>query len=206
VEAIRQEHPQIGISIDTFRSKVAAEALDCGADIVNDVSAGLLDASMLSTVTEKRGVWMMMHMRGSPETMMSPNMLDYGEEGVVAGSARELGSAVSRALCGGIPRWDIIVDPGIGFAKNAPQNSELVQHLALWKNIMGGYPCLIGLSRKSFLCSAVPRLRKEPADARDFASAGAVAAATCSGADIFRLHNPAVGDAVAAAYALRPRH
>jgi dihydropteroate synthase len=206
VDAIRREHPQIAISIDTFRSQVAAEALDAGADIVNDVSAGHLDVAMRSTVGTKRAAWIMMHMRGTPETMMSHAMTDYGHEGVVAGSARELCSAVTSAVGAGIPRWDVVVDPGVGFAKTACQNVDLLQHLGMWKKRVGSYPCVVGLSRKSALCNVVPHLRDQPANERDFASAGAVVAAMAGGADVFRLHNAAVRDAVAAAYALWPRN
>jgi dihydropteroate synthase len=201
VDAIRREHPQIAISIDTFRSQVAAEALDAGADTVNDVSAGHLDVAMRSTVGTTRAAWIMMHMRGTPDTMMS----DYGHEGVVPGSARELCAAVMSAVGAGIPRWDIVVDPGIGFAKTACQNVDLLQHLAMWKKHDGSYPCVVGLSRKSALCNVVPHLQDQPANKRDFASAGAGVAAMAGGADVLRLHNAAVRDAVAAAYALWPR-
>lgn len=204
VSAIRAEHPALAISVDTFRSSVAASAVESGADIVNDVSAGRLDPKMTEVVLAKRCAWAMMHMRGTPATMMSPEATDYEPDGVVASAAAELSHAVLGAGRAGVPRWDIIVDPGFGFAKSASQSRELARQLALWKAKAGSFPCMVGLSRKSSLTHIVPRLREEGASDRDFATAGAIVAALHSGADMLRVHNPYMIDAVAAAYDLLP--
>lgn len=203
IGAIRKEFPSLAISVDTFRAKVAAEAFDAGADLVNDVSAGRLDADMLRTVYSKRCPWALMHMRGTPETMMSAEMTDYGDEGAPAVTARELRISLDRAAVEGIPRWDIIVDPGYGFAKSADQSLDLARKFAKWKSDVGGYPTLVGLSRKSSLTSIVTRLKEESPESRDFASAGAAVAAMYAGADVVRVHNPAVADTVAVAHEMR---
>jgi dihydropteroate synthase/2-amino-4-hydroxy-6-hydroxymethyldihydropteridine diphosphokinase len=204
VGAIRREHPGLAVSVDTFRSRVAAEALDAGADLVNDVSAGRLDANMVNVVRSKRCAWAMMHMRGTPETMMRADATDYGPGGVAPTVALELSGAVSQAVAGGVPRWDIVVDPGLGFAKGAAQSRDLARGLAAWKSAMGAFPCLVGLSRKSCLTHVVPRLRGTEARDRDFATAGAIVAAMYSGADILRVHNPRMADVVAVAHDMRP--
>jgi dihydropteroate synthase len=199
VRAVRQAYPEVIISVDTFQSRVAAAALDCGADMINDVSAGRLDDKMHDVVMSWNCLWVQMHMRGTPQTMTSAAMRDYRPEGAVVGSASELGSAVARAVCSGIPRWQLLVDPGIGFAKDATQSAAILRDLASWRRRVGPYPCVVGVSRKSALCGPIPRLRQEDVAARDFATSGAVVAAMYAGAEMFRLHNPKVADALRAA-------
>lgn len=202
VRAIRDELPSLAISVDTFRAGVAEAAADAGADIVNDVSAGRLDPRMPAVVRATRCAWALMHMRGTPETMMEPAATDYGPGGVVAQSAAELAEAVAGAAAAGVPRWDVMVDPGFGFAKTAEQTRDLARALAQWTVAVGDYPCLVGISRKSALTRMIPRLRNEGASMRDFATAGAIVAAMYCGADMLRVHNPRLVDSVTAAYEL----
>lgn len=141
IELILKEFPEGIISADTFRSNVAKKAIDSGAAIINDISAGHLDSNMLSVIAELQVPYIMMHMKGTPQTMKELNqyedltseVLFYFSERIAA--ARKLGIN------------DLIIDPGFGFAKNIQQNFELLKKLELLKNIE--LPILVGLSRKS---------------------------------------------------------
>uniref|UniRef100_A0A6T6CEB6 Pterin-binding domain-containing protein n=1 Tax=Compsopogon caeruleus TaxID=31354 RepID=A0A6T6CEB6_9RHOD len=117
IESIRKEFPDIVISIDTFRSSVAAEAVQVGADIVNDVTAGRYDPLMLPTIQAKGVPCILMHSRGTPSTMDQARDYSGFERGVVDGIIHELKLGISNAMHSGILRWRIIVDPGFGFAK-----------------------------------------------------------------------------------------
>ncbi|KAG8631188.1 hypothetical protein KVT40_000328 [Elsinoe batatas] len=165
--------PSIPTSVDTYRAKVAKATpelgyqfppttenkqphIEPGAHIVNDISAGLLDREMLSTVAKQRQTLVLMHMRGTPETM---NKLTDYPEGVVEGVAEELKQRVAEAEAAGIPRWRIVLDPGIGFAKTAEQNWELLRSLTELREWDGleGLPWLVGTSRKRFLGDALAK-------------------------------------------------
>lgn len=143
VELLVKKFPSILLSIDTFRAKVAREAVSAGAALVNDISAGLLDEQMLETVSELQVPYILMHMRGTPQTMKSNTQYEdlvkevifYLSERVAA--ARELGIN------------DIIIDPGLGFAKTVAQNFELL-NAADQLQILD-LPVLIGVSRKSMI-------------------------------------------------------
>lgn len=179
------------VSVDTFYSKVARECINAGADIVNDVSGGLLDEQMLSTVAELNKTIVLMHMRGNPETMTG--LTDY-PDGVVNGVRRELGERVRAALKAGIPPWRIILDPGIGFAKTEAQNLELLRSLAELRKPpskpeeedLSKYPWLIGPSRKGFIGKITG---VEEAKWRQFGTAAAVTACVAGGAEIVRVHD-----------------
>ncbi|PWA03023.1 hypothetical protein BB558_000811 [Smittium angustum] len=132
----RQNGNKYLISVDTFVAKVAREALDAGADIINDVSGGDADPEMFKLAAEKGCPIVIMHMRGTPKTMNS--LTDYGSAGdmgsgkgdVVLGIRFELAKKVRAALNAGIPRFNIILDPGIGFAKTHEQNFEILRRLS----------------------------------------------------------------------------
>lgn len=175
----------VAISIDTFRASVAKAAVEVGANIVNDVSAGQMDPDMLPTVAKLGCTIILMHMRGTPETMM--RMTSY-PEGVVACVANELTDRVQAAEEAGIRRWRIVLDPGIGFAKDSVQNLELLKRLKELKGYetLKGLPWLVGTSRKSFIGKITGE--KEPAD-RVWGTAGAVTAAIQGEADIVRVHD-----------------
>lgn len=175
----------VAISIDTYRADVAREAVKAGADIVNDVSAGQLDQSMLSTMAELGKTVILMHMRGTPSTM---NDLAHYPDGVVETVGRELAETVKAAEAAGIRRWRIILDPGIGFAKNQSQNLELLRRLHELRHIreLQGLPWLVGPSRKRFIGKITG---VEDASKRGWGTAAAVAAAVQGGAEIVRVHD-----------------
>lgn len=177
----------IAISIDTFYGTVAKAAIEAGADIVNDVSAGTLDPEMLHTVAKLHKTIILMHMRGDPSTMNS--MTSY-PQGVVHGVGQELLDRVKAAEAAGIARWRIILDPGVGFAKTQAQNLELLRRLDDLRNFPGlqGMPWLIGTSRKGFIGKITGV--KQPSQ-RIWGTAAAVTASIQGGADIVRVHDVA---------------
>jgi len=187
IELIRSmpETSNVAISVDTYRASVAAEAVKAGADIINDVSAGTMDPEMLSTVSRTGKTVVLMHMRGTPETMTT--MTDY-PDGVVETVGRELLARVEAAEAAGIRRWRIVLDPGIGFAKTQAQNLELLRRLDELRDYEGlkGLPWLVGASRKGFI-GRITDVR-EPRE-RSWGTAAAVTAAVKGGADVVRVHD-----------------
>jgi dihydropteroate synthase len=148
IKAIRQTLPQVIISIDTFRHQVAKAAVESGAHIVNDVSCGLLDEDMFDTVQSLGVPYIAMHMRGTSKNMMQ--FTEYNSS-VVSGVATELERRIDILLKQGFPRWLLIVDPGIGFAKTFGQNMELIRSVGEFKSRLFQLPVLVGVSRKGFL-------------------------------------------------------
>ncbi len=143
VNAVRKQFPHALLSIDTFRSKVAKECVASGASIINDISAGLQDSNMLPTVAALNVPYVMMHMRGTPQSMQQQtDYKDLVKEIVLFFSER---TAAAKSY--GIK--DIIIDPGFGFAKTLEQNYQLLQQLD-FLNILD-YPILAGISRKSMI-------------------------------------------------------
>jgi len=179
------EAANTAISIDTYRARVAAEAVAAGADIINDVSAGTLDPDMLSTAARTGKTVVLMHMRGTPETMTK--MTDY-PDGVVETVGRELLARVKAAEAAGVRRWRIVLDPGIGFAKTQAQNIELLRRLDGLRAYEGlrGMPWLVGASRKGFIGKVTGV--QEPRE-RVWGTAAAVTAAVQGGADVVRVHD-----------------
>lgn len=143
VELLLKNFPEVLLSIDTFRSKVAQEAVTAGAALINDISAGLLDPEMLPTVAKLQVPYILMHMRGTPQTMKG--LTDYDD--LVKEVLFYLSERVAAARALGLN--DIIVDPGLGFAKTITQNYELLN--ATEKLQILDLPILIGLSRKSMI-------------------------------------------------------
>lgn len=170
----------VPLSVDTRRASVARAALDAGAEIVNDVS-GLGDPGMADVVAAARAGVVVMHMRGTPQTMQS--LADYGD--VVDDVAAELSVSLDRADAAGIGRERIVVDPGIGFAKTGAQNLELIAGLDRLTARLGR-PVLLGASRKAFLGALLGGV---PADARDAGTVGACVAGLARGARLFRVHD-----------------
>jgi len=143
IEAINLEFPDTIISIDTFRSKVASTALDAGAKMVNDISAGRLDNNMIEMVG-KRGVpFIAMHMRGTPQTMKENTEYDD----LLRDVAVYFSEVKSKCLAAGIK--DVIIDPGFGFAKTLEQNYYLLKNLTYFLSL--NCPILVGVSRKSMI-------------------------------------------------------
>ena len=178
---------RVAISIDTYRASVARSAVEAGADIVNDVSAGTMDPTMLQTVADLGCSVILMHMRGDPSNMTSKEHTSY-PGGLLKTIGEELGARVEAALSAGIRRWRIILDPGIGFAKTGEQNLEILRNFGQLRDQaqLQGLPWVIGASRKAFLgkISGV----KEPRE-RVWGTAAAVAAAIQGGADVVRVHD-----------------
>lgn len=144
LEAIRKYHPDILISVDTFRADVARRCVsDWEADIINDISGGNLDAEMWPTVAELQVPYILMHMRGTPSSMQS--LCDYND--VTADVIRDLAFKIDAMHQLGIA--DIIVDPGFGFAKDINQNYQLMAELDQFKQLNA--PLLVGISRKSMI-------------------------------------------------------
>lgn len=145
---MRKIAPSILVSVDTFRADVARYAVESlGVDMVNDISAGLLDDNMVATVAQLKVPYIAMHMRGTPATMSEMTQYDN----VVADVMRELSQRINEFTLAGIN--DIIIDPGFGFAKTTEQNYELLQNLELFHEL--GYPLLVGVSRKSMIYRAL---------------------------------------------------
>ena len=192
--------PPFAISIDTYRAAVAEAAVREGADIINDISAGLLDPDMLPTVARLGCTYIMMHMRGTPHTMTSKENTTYDRD-LIETIKNELGDRVAAAEAAGIRRWRMILDPGIGFAKTASQNLEILRRLreltlegrasdrnASTSRNLEGIPWLVGASRKGFIGKITGV--KEAAQ-RGWGTAATVTAAVAGGADIVRVHDVA---------------
>lgn len=135
--------PEIIISVDTFRASVARKAIAAGAAIINDISAGQLDHEMMSTVGELGVPYIMMHMRGTPQTMKNLAMYEDITKEVLYYFSERVAVARSHKIN------DLIVDPGFGFAKTASHSFELLNKLAIFKQL--GLPILAGVSRKSMI-------------------------------------------------------
>jgi len=143
IEQLVTLFPEIIISVDTFRASVARKAIAAGAAIINDISAGQLDPEMMSTVGELGVPYIMMHMRGTPQTMkelavyenITKEVLHYFSERVAVARSHKIN--------------DLIVDPGFGFAKTANHSFELLNKLAIFKQL--DLPILAGVSRKSMI-------------------------------------------------------
>lgn len=187
IELIRSipEARHVVISVDTYRALVAGKAIASGADIINDVSAGLLDSDMLPTVARLGKTICLMHMRGTPRTM---SQLNSYPDGLIPTVASELLERVAAAEAAGIRRWRIILDPGIGFAKNQDQNLELLRRLDDLRHWPGleNFPWLVGSSRKNFVGKITGV--DEPSE-RVWGTAATVAAAVQGGADVVRVHD-----------------
>lgn len=198
IEGIRKRS-DIAISVDTYKSYVVSRALECGIQIVNDISglgaafihelAGVeipedhvSDWRQYGRIVAQYDVYIvLMHMRGTPSDMQSRTAYDDPVREICT----ELDLSINRAVESGIPRDKIILDPGIGFAKTAEQNLVLLKHLRVFKD--KGYPLLVGLSRKSFL--GVYTGREE--DERLTPTIALNATSILQGADIIRVHDVA---------------
>ncbi|KAJ0039109.1 hypothetical protein Pint_23481 [Pistacia integerrima] len=179
------------ISVDTFYSKVASEAVSKGAHIVNDVSAGLLDPDMYRVVAALKVPYIAMHMRADLSTMQNEENLKYDD--VCKQVASELYSRVKDAELSGIPAWRIIIDPGIGFSKKTEHNLDILLGLSTIRKEIASKslavsraPMLIGPSRKRFLGEICNR---PSAAERDPATVASISTGVLEGANIVRVHN-----------------
>ena len=178
MEAVRAAAPNIPVSIDTFRADVAFKAItELDANMINDISGGMLDPKMEETVAKLNVPYIRMHMRGTPETM---SKLTHYED-VTAEVLADLSEKLNQLSLAGIN--DIIVDPGFGFAKTTEQNYELLRNLNLFHIL--NRPVLVGVSRKSMIYRP---LNTSPHEALT----GTIAINTialCNGASILRVHD-----------------
>jgi dihydropteroate synthase len=184
IEGIRQHRDiqSIPISIDTTKASVARSAIQAGADIVNDVSGGQFDERMFETVAQLGVPYVLMHMRGTPATMTQ--MTDYDD--VVGEILAYFERQIDRAVNAGIDRSQIIIDPGIGFAKQYQQSIEIIRHLERFEIL--DLPLLVGVSRKSFIGKMIDQPDPER---RLWGTSAACCAAIARGADILRVHDVA---------------
>jgi dihydropteroate synthase len=175
----------VPMSIDTTRAAVAERALAAGAGVVNDVSGGLADPGMAALVAEVGCPWVLMHWRGHSRQMQ--DLAEYGD--VVADVRDELRARVDAATSAGVDRSQLILDPGLGFAKRAEHNWRLAAHL---DELMAlGFPVLIGASRKSYLgrLLAGPDGQPRPADDREAATIATSLLAAQAGVWGIRVHD-----------------
>ena len=143
IQLIMSHFPEALLSIDTFRSKIASIGIENGAALINDISAGSLDEKMMEVIAKYNVPYIMMHMRGTPQTMQS--LTNY--ENIVKEMLLYFSEKVTKARSLGIN--DLIIDPGFGFAKTLDQNYEVLQNLELFQ--MLDLPILAGISRKSMV-------------------------------------------------------
>ncbi|MEG3894792.1 MULTISPECIES: dihydropteroate synthase [unclassified Microcoleus] len=183
VQILRQKAEIFGsvpISVDTTRAQVAKAAVEAGADIINDISGATFDSKMLSTVAELKVPIILMHIRGTPQTMQK--LTDYRD---LIGEIREfLESRIAAAVAAGIDKSQIILDPGIGFAKNYTQNLAILRELPKFRVL--NCPILVGVSRKSFIGHI---LNQPEAKQRIWGTAAACTSAIANSADILRVHD-----------------
>lgn len=169
----------VPISIDTVSPEVAKECLEAGADIINDVSGLKRSGSDMAKLIKQFGAGIvLMHSRGTPETMQS--LVHYDD--IVAEVMNELSESIRMALNAGIEREQIVVDPGLGFAKTPEQSLKLLEKIGVFHDL--GFPVLVGPSQKSFIGTVTGRGVEE----RMFGTAACVAACVREGVQIVRVH------------------
>jgi dihydropteroate synthase len=183
--ALRRLRPRVHvpISVDTCKAAVATAAIDAGADVVNDVTAGTGDSAMLGVVQRAEVPIVLMHMQGTPATMQDAPAYPGGD--VVSAVVGYLRERVAAARAAGIPGDHIIVDPGIGFGKTTAHNLALISGLGAVVAL--GFPVLVGPSRKRF----IGEITGGPAAADVHGTAAAVALAVDRGAAMVRVHDVA---------------
>ena len=180
IKELKLLHPDIPISVDTFHHSVAEKVLTVGADWVNDVSGGRHDPEIFSVIADKGCPYVLTHSRGNSKTMDS--LATYTN--VVKDVKNELVNQIDIAVSKGIKNEQIIIDPGIGFAKNVDQNLTLLQNLEEFVSM--NYPILIGASRKRFIGSVI----NEPDPTKRIFGTSAVASrCVIAGVDILRVHD-----------------
>jgi dihydropteroate synthase len=175
----------VAVSVDTMRAGVAADALDAGARIVNDVSGGLADPAMAPLLAERGVPWILMHWRGHSKDMNS--LASYRD--VLTDVRDELSARVDAALAAGVAPEQLVLDPGLGFAKEAEHDWALLHGLDQLQKL--GFPVLVGASRKRFLgrLLAAPDGTPRPPDGREDATAAVSALAAAAGVWGVRVHD-----------------
>jgi dihydropteroate synthase len=178
IKLVAKEIPDAVISIDTFRSHIAREAiLGCGAHIINDITGGEADPDMFDLVEELKVPYILMHMRGNPQTMQS--LTEYDD--VVADILRWFAPRIHRLQASGVK--DIIIDPGFGFSKTSSQNFEMLRRLSDFS--VAGLPLMAGLSRKSSIWKTLGITADQALNGTTVMNTIAL----INGADILRVHD-----------------
>ena len=180
VQAVAEQF-QIPISVDTYKAKVAREALSAGACVINDITALHGDPNMCQIVADAQAGVILMHMQGVPATMQKAPTY----QNVVTEVHAWLTEVASQAVDRGIDSSRIMIDPGIGFGKTFDHNLEILRHLMQFRGI--GYPMLVGVSRKKF----IGRILDLPVHQREEGTAATVAWSIINGANVVRVHDVA---------------
>lgn len=179
---LKKERPDCVISVDTRKPDVALETVCAGADIINDIS-GLQYSERIAEIAAKYKTGLvLMHMRGTPQTMQAYENLEYNE--LITDICKFLKNAAATAVSIGVPSNCIVLDPGIGFSKNVAQNLEITAKISRIKEL--GFPVLAGPSRKSFIGKI---LSEDIPDKRVWGTAGAAAWLALKKTDIIRVHD-----------------
>lgn len=178
LQPLLQHYPDVVVSVDTFRSSVARQCVEkYGVAMINDISGGELDERMFDTVAQLRVPYIMMHMRGTPQTMQQQT--DY--EDVTADLLKYFSLKLERLFRLGLN--DVILDPGFGFSKTLEQNYELMRHLSDFR--IFGLPLLVGVSRKSMIYKLLGTTPEESLNGTTVLHTYAL----LQGADILRVHD-----------------
>lgn len=178
LQPLLQHYPDVVVSVDTFRSSVARQCVEkYGVAMINDISGGELDERMFDTVAQLRVPYIMMHMRGTPQTMQQQT--DY--EDVTADLLKYFSQKLERLFRLGVN--DVILDPGFGFSKTLAQNYELMRHLDDFR--IFGLPLLVGVSRKSMIYKLLETTPEESLNGTTVLHTYAL----LQGADILRVHD-----------------
>lgn len=178
IKLISRELPDMVLSVDTFRSQIAQQAVtECGAHIINDISGGDGDDKMFSVVEKLNVPYIMMHMKGTPSTMQNNPVYDD----IVADILRWFGPRIYRLQTAGVK--DLIIDPGFGFGKTIDHNFELLRRIGDFA--IAGLPLLVGVSRKSMIWKTLRITADEALNGTTVLNAVALA----NGADILRVHD-----------------
>jgi len=167
------------VSVDTYKSQVAEAALDCGADMINDISGLGFDENLAQVVAKYRAGLVLMHIQGTPRNMQTAPRYDD----LLGEIYSSLAGSCSVALATGISRQSIAVDPGIGFGKTLEHNLKLINYLDTFKGL--GMPILLGTSHKSF----IGKVLDKPVEQRQNGTAASVALSVARGANIVRVHD-----------------
>ena len=174
---VREEWPDAIISVDTFRAEVARQAVEAGADIINDISGGEMDKDMFRTVAELHVPYILMHMQGTPQDMQKAPHYDN----LMCEVFRSLGERVEELHEAGVA--DVIVDPGFGFGKTMAQNYEMMARLGEFRLL--GCPILVGISRKSMVYRLLDATPEESLNGTTALNTIAL----MNGASILRVHD-----------------
>lgn len=177
LNSIKKEFPEALLSIDTFRSDVAKEAVENGADIVNDISGGELDSAMIPVVGRLNVPYICMHMRGDPGNMASQSEYEDLEKELLLYFSQKINKCKKFGI------KDVIIDPGLGFAKTLAQNYRILKNLSYFNTI--NLPVLVGLSRKSMIYKLLDTSQEEALNGTTALNM----AALMNGANILRVHD-----------------